>query len=237
MTVCFLFKDNLSISGLGNVNLCNEKNMINESLNNIFKGDNINNNMSLGINSPCLTKEDFFNCAGNNNVVENKSKEYNISDNGINDSCDYTNNLLNIFLSCNSINENFDDANEYNNKINGFKGENHYSYNNVGKNISTDINESYNNSENHFNLFGNYNFFGNNCIHCKSYKNEIKNLTLQIKLMKEEILKYKQLIMSSGINEKFEKNFNSSNFSWNSTKNFNDTYEHKNYVSSIEAND
>lgn len=55
--------------------------------------------------------------------------------------------------------------------------------------------------------------------------------------MKEEILKYKQLIMSSGINEKFEKNFNSSNFSWNSTKNFNDTYEHKNYVSSIEAND
>ncbi|EUD66287.1 hypothetical protein C922_03203 [Plasmodium inui San Antonio 1] len=181
-------------------------------------------------------KEEAFHPLQNSQFEEvTKSKEYNSNEKEENEPMDYTNNLLNIFLSCNSINENFECTNEADNRFTDFKGDTNL-FCHKEKEV-TNGSELFNSSSNNFNPFGDYNFLGPSCLQCKHYKNEIKNLMVQIKILREELFKCKQIIMSSGLNGGNDNKVNPCNYNWTSTKSFADMYEKKNFVSSIQAND
>ncbi|SCM18952.1 conserved Plasmodium protein, unknown function [Plasmodium berghei] len=194
----------------------------NELFNTLTSNSN-NNNFSNGNNS------------GHNSTQNDEIKE-NITNNGqTNESFDYTNNLLNIFLSCNSINENFDITNSVNTNFYENNKSDTIPFNNSDK-FTPEIYGVLNNSSNYFNIFGNYNLYGSTCMQCKHYKNEIKNLISQIKVLREEIIKYKQVIITYGINANKDNTLNPCNYKWDNSKKFNGIYE-KNYISSVEAND
>ncbi|EDL46318.1 hypothetical protein, conserved [Plasmodium vivax] len=194
------------------------------------------NNPSNDTYSHFFIKEESFHPLQNSQFEEaSKSKAFNSNEKEANESMDYTNNLLNIFLSCNSINENFECSNEGDNRFADFKdGTNFFSHKEKGV---TNGSEFFNSSSNSFNPFGNYNFLGPSCLQCKQYKNEIKNLMVQIKILREELFKCKQMIMASGLNGGNDGKVNPCNYNWTNTKSFLDVYEKKNFVSSIEAND
>ncbi|CAA9989314.1 conserved Plasmodium protein, unknown function [Plasmodium knowlesi strain H] len=194
-------------------------------------------NVSNDAYSNFFIKEETLHPMENNQFEDiNKSKEYNSNEKEENESMDYTNNLLNIFLSCNSINENFECTNEGDNSFTNFKEDtNLFGY--KEKEV-TNGSELFNySSSSNFNPFGNYNFLGPSCLQCKHYKNEIKNLMAQIKVLREELSKCKQIIMSSGFSGGNDDKVNPCNYNWTNRKSFSDIYEKKNFVSSIEGND
>ncbi|GAB67524.1 hypothetical protein PCYB_115440 [Plasmodium cynomolgi strain B] len=193
-------------------------------------------NASNDTYSHFFIKEEAFHPLQNSQFEEvTKSKEYNSNEKEANEPMDYTNNLLNIFLSCNSINENFECTNEADNRFTDFKEDTNL-FGHKEKEV-TNGSEFFNSSSTNFNPFGNYSFLGPSCIQCKHYKNEIKNLMVQIKILREELFKCKQIIISSGLNGGNDNKVNPCNYNWTNTKSFADIYEKKNFVSSIEAND
>ncbi|GAW82000.1 hypothetical protein, conserved [Plasmodium gonderi] len=211
----------------------NENSIFNTNKENSFIERNVSNNTYENF----FLRDVSFNPLKSNSFVESsKSFEYNPYENETNESLDYTNNLLNIFLSCNSINENFEPTNDYAKEhLNEYK-DNMNPINNMEQSM-TNIYDLFNSSSNNFNPFGNYNFLGPSCLQCKHYKNEIKNLLVQIRILREELFKYKQIIIGSGINENNKNKINSYSYNWTSTKGCSGIYENKNLVSSIEAND
>ncbi|KJP88886.1 hypothetical protein AK88_01380 [Plasmodium fragile] len=195
------------------------------------------NNLANDTYSNFFIKEEAFHPVHNKQFEEvTKTKEYNTNEKEVNEPMDYTNNLLNIFLSCNSINENFECTNESDNRFTDFKEDTNL-FGHKEKEV-THGREFFNSSSHNFNPFGNYyNFLGPSCLQCKHYKNEIKNLMVQIKILRQELLKCKQIIMASGLNGGNDNKMNPCNYNWTNTKSLSDMYEKKNFVSSIEAND
>ncbi|CAD2095161.1 conserved Plasmodium protein, unknown function [Plasmodium vinckei] len=236
---------------MGNISTNNSE-RINDTLNDVLNGalngilngalDKTMDSIFKIDTAPGDTYNELFNTlasnsnnSGHNNAQNDEIKESIMNNGQTNESCDYTNNLLNIFLSCNSINENFDIANSVNSNFYEHNKSDTVTFNNSDKYTP----EKYgvlNNSSNYFNLFGNYNLYGSTCLQCKHYKNEIKNLISQIKVLREEIIKYKQTIITYGINVNKDNTINPCNYKWDNSKKFNSIYE-KNYISSVEAND
>ncbi|SCN58588.1 conserved Plasmodium protein, unknown function [Plasmodium chabaudi adami] len=218
--------------------------VLNGALNGILNGalDKTMDSIFKIDTAPGDTYNELFNTLASNsnnsghNNAQNDEVQENTTNNGqTNESCDYTNNLLNIFLSCNSINENFDITNSVNTNFYEHNKSDTVTFNNSDK-YTPEKYGGLNNSSNYFNLFGNYNLYGSTCLQCKHYKNEIKNLISQIKVLREEIIKYKQAIITYGINVNKDNTINPCNYKWDNSKKFNSIYE-KNYISSVEAND
>ncbi|SBS85695.1 hypothetical protein POVCU2_0032890 [Plasmodium ovale curtisi] len=195
----------------------------------IFKVENI----------PCdaynnfFSKDELFNTIASHNFIpSSNSLENNCIESEINngESSDYTNSLFNVFLSCNSINENYDVENEENNKFS--------KYSNTEEKNMTNICELFNTPSNNFNPFGNYNLYGHTCLQCKHYKTEINNLMLQIKFLREELFKYKRILITSGMwIENGDNKFSHNSYNWTGSKGFSGMCEKRNCTSSVEAND